>query len=111
VATGGINSNQQTPQRARVLIEVDDQVVGTQELNKSMMTIGRLSGNDIQVPSQRVSRQHAKIYWERGKWMIEDANSLNGIVYQGNRVDQHSLANGDRVLLAPKVILRYESMG
>ncbi len=100
----------QAPQRARVRIEVDEKPVGVQQLDKPIMTIGRLSGNDIQVPSQRVSRLHAKIRWEHGTWLIEDANSLNGIVYQGNRIDQHVLSNGDRIGLAPRVVLYYDAM-
>ena len=98
-------------QRARVRIEVDGQIQGTYDLNKPLVTIGRLSGNDIAVPSQRVSRLHARIRWENGTWMIEDADSLNGIIYQGNRVDRHVLVNGDQIFLAPKASLYYEAMG
>ena len=100
----------QAPQRARVRIEVDGQVIGVRQLDKPLMTVGRLSGNDVQVPSQRVSRLHARIRWENGTWLVEDAESLNGIVYQGKRVDRHVLVNGDQIFLAPKVILYYEAM-
>lgn len=98
------------PQLARVRIEVDGQVLGAHQLDKPLITIGRLSSNDIHIPSQRVSRLHARIRWENGTWLIEDADSLNGIVYQGKRVDQHVLVNGDQVFLAPKASLYYEAM-
>jgi ATP-binding cassette subfamily B protein len=101
-------SNEQTPQRARVIIEVDGKVTGTHPLDKPVLTVGRLSGNDVQVPSQRVSRMHARIRWEHGSWFIEDAESLNGIVFQGNRVSQHELRHGDQIALAPQTFLRYE---
>jgi ABC-type multidrug transport system fused ATPase/permease subunit len=107
---GNGDGARQAPQRARVRIEVDGKVTGVQLLNKPLLSIGRLAGNDILVPSQRVSRLHAKMRWENGAWLIEDANSLNGIVYQGNRVDQHVLSNGDQIFLAPKVVLYYEAM-
>jgi ABC-type multidrug transport system fused ATPase/permease subunit len=109
---GNGQGNNQSPQlqRARVRIEVDGQIQGSYDLNKPNITIGRLSGNDISVPSQRVSRLHARIRWENGTWLIEDADSLNGIVYQGNRVDQHVLVNGDQIFLAPKASLYYEDM-
>jgi ATP-binding cassette subfamily B protein len=97
-------------QIARVLIEVDGKVVGERRLDKSLLTVGRLSSNDVQVPSQRVSRLHARIRSENGIWLIEDADSMNGIVYQGQRVDRHELNNGDQITLAPRTILRYESM-
>jgi len=93
-----------------VQIEVDGKIIGERRLDKPNMTIGRLSGNDIQVPSQRVSRMHARIRWENGAWLIEDAESLNGLLYQGQRVERHTLSNGDRIQIAPAVILHYESM-
>ncbi len=106
---GNGDGARQAPQRARVRIEVDGQVIGVRQLDKPLLTIGRLSGNDVQVPSQRVSRLHARMRWENGAWLIEDADSLNGIVYQGKRVDQHVLVNGDQIILAPKAILYYEA--
>jgi ATP-binding cassette subfamily B protein len=95
-------------QKARVLIEIDGKIIGERQLNKPVLTVGRLSGNDIEIPSQRVSRLHAKIRWENGAWVIEDAESLNGLVYQGRLVDRHILSHGDRIHVAPTVVLRYE---
>jgi ABC-type multidrug transport system fused ATPase/permease subunit len=109
-SNGQVMNQAAKPIRARVRIEIDGKVQGTYELNKPVITVGRLGSNDISVPSQRVSRQHAEIRWENGGWLIEDAESLNGIIYQGNRVDQRILANGDRVFLAPTVSLYYEAM-
>jgi len=106
------NDGRQIPrsQQARVRIEVDGKIIGERRLDKPVMTVGRLSGNDIQVPSQRVSRMHARIRWENGAWLIEDAESLNGLLYQGQRVERHALTNGDRIQVAPAVILHYESV-
>jgi ATP-binding cassette, subfamily B, bacterial len=97
------------PTNARIVIELDGKVVGERQLNQPVLTIGRLSGNDVHVPSQRVSRLHAKIRWENGRWVIEDAESLNGLVYNGNRVDQHALSNGDRIYIAPTAVLQYKT--
>jgi len=107
---GNGDGARQMPQRARVRIEVDGKVIGVRQLDKPVLTIGRLAGNDVQVPSQRVSRLHAKMRRENGTWLIEDADSLNGITYQGNRVDRHVLFNGDQVVLAPRVVLYYDAM-
>jgi ABC-type multidrug transport system fused ATPase/permease subunit len=97
-------------QKSRVLIELDGKIVGEHQLNKPVLTVGRLSGNDIQVPSQRVSRLHAKIRWENGAWVIEDAESLNGLVIRGQLVERHILSNGDRIHVAPTAVLRYETI-
>lgn len=90
-------------------IELDGKIIGERLLDKPMLTIGRLTGNDIQVPSQRVSRLHARMRWENGTWLIEDADSLNGIVYQGTRIERLALNNGDRVYLAPTAVLHYQA--
>jgi ABC-type multidrug transport system fused ATPase/permease subunit len=108
----GGNGRTDQPLRARVLIEVDGKIVGERKLDKSVLTVGRLASNDIPVPSQRVSRLHAKIRWDKGSgsWVIEDAESLNGLTYQGNRVDQHSLSRGDRIYIAPTAVVQYEPL-
>ncbi len=107
----GNGRSSQPPFSARVLIEVDGKIVGERRLDKPLLTVGRQSSNDIAVPSQRVSRLHAKISWnkEKGIWQIEDAESLNGLTYLGHRVDQHSLHKGDRIYIAPSAVLQYES--
>ena len=109
------NGNTQTPSpelkppSGRVVIVVDGNVVSQRVLNKPVMTIGRLSSNDISAPSQRVSRLHAKILANNGTWVIEDADSLNGLVYEGQRIDRLILKSGDRVLLSPHVELHYQT--
>src|SRR5438034_959632 len=47
---GNGDGARQAPQHARVRIEVDGQVIGVRQLDKPIMTIGRLSGNDVPVP-------------------------------------------------------------
>ena len=95
-------------QPARILIELDGKIIGERELNKTILSVGRLSGNDVQIPSQRVSRLHAKIRWENSAWVIEDADSVNGLIYQGSRVDRHVLNDGDRISIAPTAALHFK---
>jgi ATP-binding cassette, subfamily B, bacterial len=97
--------------KARVLIELDGKIIGERLLNKPILTIGRLSSNDVQVPSQRVSRMHAKIRGENGSWLIEDAESANGLLYRGNRIERLVLSDGDKVYIAPTAILHYNVIG
>ena len=95
---------------ARIHIELDGKAIGVRLLDRPLLTVGRLNSNDVQVPSQRISRLHAKLRWENGAWLIEDADSLNGIVYQGQRVEHHVFSNGDRIFLAPRAVLSYEAV-
>lgn len=105
------NGRSPQPLNARVLIEIDGKVISERKLDKPLLTVGRQSSNDIPVPSQRVSRLHAKISWnkEKNNWQIDDAESLNGLTYLGQRVDRHSLRKGDRIYIAPTAVIQYEA--
>lgn len=108
----GNDESRQTaqPTNARILVEVNGQVVSERQLDKPMLTIGRLKNNDVPVPSQRISRLHAKICWENGVWVIEDAGSLYGLLYQGSRIERLVLSKGMRIQLSPDVVLQFESL-
>ena len=93
---------------ARVLIELDGKIIGEQQLDKPVLSVGRLSNNDVAIPNQRVSRLHAKIRWENAAWVIEDADSVNGLVYEGSRIERHVFSNGDRIFVAPTAVLHYQ---
>ena len=58
-------------------------------------TIGRAPENTITVVHQTVSRQHARLSPEGDNWIIEDLGSVNGIVFEGKRVDNLKLRPGD----------------
>jgi ATP-binding cassette, subfamily B, bacterial len=109
----GWQTQPQTPQgpmkEARVLIELDGKVIGERRLDKPLITVGRLQGNDVCVPNQRVSRLHARIRYENNAWVIEDADSVNGMVYQGVRIERLALNNGDKVYIAPTAMLNYQT--
>jgi ATP-binding cassette subfamily B protein len=92
---------------ARVLIECDGKIIGERRLDKPLLTVGRQSGNDICIPNQRVSRLHARLRYEHDAWIIEDAESVNGLVYRGKRIERLVLANGDRVYVGPAAVLHY----
>jgi ABC-type multidrug transport system ATPase subunit len=97
------------PREARILIEHAGKIIAECRLNRPELTVGRLPGNDVHVPDQRVSRLHARIRWLNGAWVIEDADSVNGLICQGNRVERHIFNSGDRVYLAPETTILYEA--
>ena len=97
-------------QTGRVQIELNGKIVGERALDKPILTVGRLASNDVRVPNRRVSRHHARIWQEKGgSWVIEDAESLYGLIYEGSHIDQHILADGDRIYLAPEASLHFTS--
>jgi pSer/pThr/pTyr-binding forkhead associated (FHA) protein len=90
------------------VIEMDGQTLAVHPLAKETITIGRQPENDVQIPSQLISGKHALLIVREGTWLLIDRGSRNGLTYQGARVQNHRLANGDCVFLAPRVMLRFE---
>ncbi|MCB0404057.1 MAG: FHA domain-containing protein [Bdellovibrionales bacterium] len=68
------------------------------EMVAQSLTIGRSDDNDIVIPSNSVSRNHALVeVHQNGQVTIRDNGSKNGILVNGNLVRESSLANGDIV--------------
>ncbi|KPK21866.1 MAG: hypothetical protein AMJ76_01545 [Dehalococcoidia bacterium SM23_28_1] len=61
------------------------------------LTIGRHSDSDIVLDDPKVSRHHARIECRRGTFTIRDLNSTNGIWFGEQRVDEHTLQDGDTI--------------
>jgi pSer/pThr/pTyr-binding forkhead associated (FHA) protein len=76
----------------------------TFELHKPTMTIGRKENNDIVIPVQTVSGNHAILTNEGGNWFITDNGSTNGIIVNGNKVSKHILKQGDKIQLGGALI-------
>jgi hypothetical protein len=70
--------------------------------------IGRDVANDIVIDNPEVSRRHASIYQEAGRYVIEDLGSTNGTFVNGVRVTgPQPLHDGDIVGLG-QVVLAFE---
>ncbi|MBN1486279.1 MAG: FHA domain-containing protein [Anaerolineae bacterium] len=68
------------------------------ELNNSNMSIGRSSGNDIQLPEARISKRHALLYEKGDTYILVDQHSTNGTFVNGQRITApYSLKIGDVV--------------
>lgn len=57
--------------------------------------IGRLSGLELVLPSQLVSKLHAEIYREAGFLRLRDLSSTNGTFVNRNRIQDVAVADGD----------------
>jgi CRP-like cAMP-binding protein len=58
-------------------------------------TIGRSADNTITLPDPTTSRNHARVVYTEGKWVVEDLGSANGILIGGQRVKKVILKSGD----------------
>jgi pSer/pThr/pTyr-binding forkhead associated (FHA) protein len=61
--------------------------------------IGRLPGVEIELSDPSVSRLHARIRAVGGRWLLEDAGSVNGTWSRGQRVRQDELKAGDVIAI------------
>lgn len=70
------------------------------DFDQDVVTFGRDSNNDIQIPLTTVSRRHARIIAEGGEYFIEDLGSTHGTVHNGKPLGQNGkklLRDGDLV--------------
>jgi hypothetical protein len=63
------------------------------------LVIGRGLGCDIALSNDSVSRQHARLVFRDGAWIIQDLGSTNGTIVNGELVGRCQLQPGDRLLL------------
>jgi len=62
--------------------------------------IGRESEhNDVALDDRTISRQHARIRYEKGAFVIYDLASANGVFINGAQVQRRVLTHGDRIKL------------
>ena len=60
-------------------------------------TIGRSPDCGIFLDDVTVSRKHASLVQRDGRWVIEDAGSLNGTFVNRKRVESATLDDGDEI--------------
>jgi pSer/pThr/pTyr-binding forkhead associated (FHA) protein len=64
-----------------------------------MTSLGRSSSNDIVIDIPEVSRRHARIQFENGRFQIFDLNSTNGTKVNGRRVGSAIISDKDIITL------------
>jgi len=72
--------------------------------------IGRHSSSDYVIPNGKISRHHIRVFFQGGRWMIEDLQSKNHTRLNGVELDTaspRSLTDGDQVQLATQILLRF----
>jgi sigma-B regulation protein RsbU (phosphoserine phosphatase) len=68
-------------------------------LEKPTFSIGRRSGNDLQLVGSDVSRDHADITREDEQYVLRDRGSRYGTFVNGEQITEKSLVHGDLVRL------------
>jgi Nif-specific regulatory protein len=84
---------------ARLTIEVGEGTPRACDLAEDTpVTLGRSRDNTINLQDEHASRQHARIFFDNGRWLIEDFETLNGTRVDGTPVEgQAPLGNGQHI--------------
>jgi pSer/pThr/pTyr-binding forkhead associated (FHA) protein len=61
------------------------------------VTIGRNPDNSIVVPSKALSRNHAKIVYQNGRYLFIDLKSSNGCYVNDKRISTQEIQSGDKI--------------
>ena len=78
-------------------------------LEGDQLTIGRDATNDIVINDAEVSRRHARLTFQGGKYVLEDLGSTNGTFVNGQRLaGPRVLKAGEVVSFGEQIILVFE---
>jgi pSer/pThr/pTyr-binding forkhead associated (FHA) protein len=91
---------------AKMILSMDGLVLKEIPLTKERMTLGRKPHNDIQIDNLAISGEHAAIVTILNDSFLEDLNSTNGTLVNGQPIKKHFLKSGDVVELG-KYKLKY----
>jgi pSer/pThr/pTyr-binding forkhead associated (FHA) protein len=70
-----------------------------------IFVLGRSPDCDLPVVSERASRRHAHVFWERTGFVVRDLGSTNGTYVNDERVDgKRALQPGDRILVGDQAV-------
>lgn len=103
------------PHRRPVLVVIDGKQMSDRFiLTRREVVIGRDSDVDIIFNDGRVSRRHAKITWENienetedPQCRVDDLQSRNGTMVNGQRIRTQSLRDGDRIMIGTTLVGYY----
>ena len=65
-------------------------------IDKDQFIIGRgAKSSDLPIRDGNISRKHCAVVRRNGAYYIKDLGSTNGIDFEGNRVDNRRIAEGE----------------
>ena len=74
-------------------------------LDRDRLVIGRGRGADVVLAEPTISRVHAAIGFEEGRFFVQDLGSTNGTFVNGRREVRADLGDGDELQMG-KLLLR-----
>ncbi len=104
-AAGGQAAATATPARSakatapRLVLVQGEGIPEVTPLGGSSITLGRASSNDVVLRSERVSRTHAEIAFQKGAFFVTDRDSKNGVRVDGKKTNRAILSHGSTIAI------------
>lgn len=96
------------PQLNAYLIVLQGSNVGAMiKVDGPELTLGRSSQATVRIEDDGVSRRHARIVRLGDQVMIEDLNSANGTIVNGEKSNRQVLKDGDKIRIGSTTILKF----
>ncbi len=85
--------------------------LNTFALTAGSMVIGRSKTCDLQLDDPDISRKHATLREENGRYLLSDAESRNGVLIKGKRITKETeIKDGDEMDIGPfSLVLRLDA--
>ncbi|GAC1393073.1 MAG: hypothetical protein NVS4B11_23970 [Ktedonobacteraceae bacterium] len=94
------------PILARLSIQNGPMGGRTYRFHQVVTSIGRTNGNDLIISGRTVSRTHAQLWFDAGRWFLKDLQSANGTLINGIRIVQTMpLNDGDVINFGDEVVV------
>lgn len=82
-----------------IIVRLGENVICRHSFDKDIISIGRSRDNDIVIENLSVSRNHARIRRQDGKYILSDLNSANGTLVNGVRVTKTEILDEDVITI------------
>jgi hypothetical protein len=80
-------------------------------LEGDQIDIGRDSTNEIVINDAEISRRHARLTFQGGKYVLEDLGSTNGTFVNGQRLaGPRVLKSGEVVSFGEQIVMNFEAL-
>jgi two-component system, cell cycle response regulator len=93
--------------RAYLIVIAGSNIGEMFKLKDEQMILGRGADADVRVLDDGVSRLHCRVRTTPDGLVVEDLRSRNGTFCNGERINAHTLSDGDKLQLGRTTILRF----
>ena len=90
-----------------LLIEDRNGIIANElTFEQGSFSVGRVEGNDVVLNSGTVSRNHARVFTDNNRCFVEDLNSSNGVLLDGQRiVGTAELSSGSQIRIGDYLLV------